>query len=250
VIPATPLELVPAIDILGGKVVRLRQGKYDQVTVYGEDPAAQAREFAAAGARRIHIVDLDGARDGAPGNLGVIERIVQDVGTAVQVGGGVRTHESIQRWRDVGVSRVVLGTKAAVDAPFLEAAAKAWPGGIIVGVDAKDGEVMVRGWTEGAGIRATDLAQQADGLGVAALLFTNVSHDGTGEGPDVDGTSALQGLVRATVIASGGIGAVSHLVALQRAGVREAVCGRALYDGAFTYAEARTALKEACSPSA
>lgn len=232
------MELIPAIDILGGKVVRLHQGRYDAVTVYADDAGAMAEQFEAAGARRLHVVDLDGARDGKPGNVPSIERILARTRLAVQVGGGIRTAESAERWLDAGAARVVLGTAAIKNPELPRGLASRRPGSVIIAIDARDGEVKVEGWLEGTGTLATDLAATVDGWGVDGILYTNIERDGTREGPDVESTAALQRGVRATVIASGGIGELAHLRALHAAGVRAAVCGRALYSGAFTLAEA------------
>lgn len=232
------MELIPAIDILGGKVVRLHQGRYDEVTVYSDDPAAMAVKFEEAGGKRLHVVDLDGAKDGTPGNVGAIEQILARTRLAVQVGGGIRSEASARRWLDAGASRVVLGTAAIKNPELPRTLAAAAPGSVVIAIDARDGEVKVEGWLEGSGVLATDLARTVDSWGVAAILFTNIERDGTREGPDVAATAALQASVSATVIASGGIGSLDHLRALHAAGVRSAVCGKALYSGAFTLAEA------------
>jgi phosphoribosylformimino-5-aminoimidazole carboxamide ribotide isomerase len=239
------MDLIPAVDILEGKVVRLQQGDYQRVTVYDDDPAAAAARFADAGATRLHVVDLDGARDGRPGNVAAIERILSRTPLAVQVGGGVRDRSAAERWLEAGAARVVLGTAAVKDPELVEALCQSHPGAVIIAIDARGGEVAVEGWLEGSGRRAEDLARQVDGWGAGAILFTNIDRDGMRTGPDVEGTAALQGLVKATVIASGGIGALDHLRALARAGVREAVCGRALYSGAFTLEEAFRTCAEA-----
>jgi phosphoribosylformimino-5-aminoimidazole carboxamide ribotide isomerase len=232
------MELIPAIDVLGGQVVRLHQGRYDAATVYGDDPAAWARRFHEAGATRLHVVDLDGARDGRPGNVAVIERILAAAPLRVQVGGGIRTRESAERWFDAGVARVVLGTAAVREPSLVRDLAAARPDGVVVAIDAQAGEVKVEGWLEGTGVQAAALAREVDAWGVAAVLFTAIERDGTSVGPDVAATAALQQSLRATVIASGGIGALAHLAALRDAGVRASVCGRALYSGAFTLTEA------------
>jgi len=232
------MELIPAIDVLGGQVVRLHQGRYDAATVYGDDPSAWARRFHEAGATRLHVVDLDGARDGRPGNVAVIERILAAAPLRVQVGGGIRTRESAERWFEAGVARVVLGTAAVRDPALVRDLAASKPDGVVVAIDAQAGEVKVEGWLEGTGVQAPALAREVDAWGVAAVLFTAIERDGTSVGPDVAATAALQQGLRATVIASGGIGALAHLAALRDAGVRASVCGRALYSGAFTLAEA------------
>lgn len=233
------MELIPAIDLLEGKVVRLHQGDYAKVTVYSDDPAGQAKQFAELGATRLHVVDLDGARSGKPGNRATIERILAAApGLKVQIGGGIRTREIAEQWYAAGAARVVLGTVAIKDPALAEALCRARPDGVVVALDAKDGMIAVEGWLETTGKPVHEVAQQVDGWGAAAILFTDIARDGTREGPAVDATAALQKSVRATVIASGGIGALADLSALRAAGVRSAVCGRALYSGAFALADA------------
>lgn len=232
------MELIPAIDILDGKVVRLRRGRYDEVTIFADDPAEPARRFHEAGAARLHVVDLDGARDGRPGNVRAIERILAAVPIEVQVGGGIRDAASAERWLAAGAQRVVLGTAAVRSPELVRALAEKHSSAVVVAVDARAGKVMIEGWTEGSGRDALDVAREADARGVIAVLYTNIERDGTREGPDVEGTIALQREVGATVIASGGIGTLDHLRALASAGVRATVCGRALYDGAFTIEDA------------
>ncbi len=237
------MELIPAIDLLGGRVVRLERGDYDAVTVYAEDPVAQARAFAAAGAARVHVVDLDGARDGAPGHLEVMRRIVAEVPVAVQVGGGVRDRASAERWIEAGADRVVLGTVAVRDPALAASLAADHPGRVVIAIDARGEQVAIEGWREGTSRQVEELARAADGWGAAAVLYTDIARDGTGAGPAVERTARLQGAIGATVIASGGIGALAHLEALAAAGVRAAVCGRALYEGAFTLEAALAAAR-------
>lgn len=232
------MELIPAIDLLGGKVVRLTRGRYDQVTVYSERPVEQARVFYDAGARRLHVVDLDGARDGKPKNLAVIEAILRAVPVRIQVGGGIRDREIAKRWFEVGAERVVLGTAAVKQPEFVQQLSAEHPGGVVVAVDERDGQVAVEGWLETSGIDAKTLAERVDGWGVAAVLHTVIARDGTREGPDIDATLALQSTVKATVIASGGIGELAHIRELAARGVRAAVCGRALLSGAFSLPDA------------
>jgi phosphoribosylformimino-5-aminoimidazole carboxamide ribotide isomerase len=227
------LELIPAIDLLGGKLVRLHKGDYAAVTVYSDDPSGQAAQFFRQGATRLHVVDLDGARDGRPGNVAAIEAIVAAAPLRVQVGGGIRDARAAERWLQAGVERVVLGTAAVKSPDVVQRLCAAYPGRVIVAVDERDGEVAVEGWLEGSGRSAHDLARSVDDWGAAAILHTVIDRDGTREGPDVAATAALQRRVRATVIASGGIGRLEHIEALAAAGVRAAVCGRALYSGAF-----------------
>jgi phosphoribosylformimino-5-aminoimidazole carboxamide ribotide isomerase len=224
--------------LLDGKVVRLQRGRYDQVTVYSGRPVEQAAVFASAGATRLHIVDLDGARDGEPRNLGIIEAILRAVPVRIQVGGGIRNEVVARSWLQAGAERVVLGTAAVKDPAFVQKLCAEFPGAVVVAVDERDGEVAVEGWLEASGRRTSDLAREVDGWGAAALLHTVISRDGTREGPDIDATLALQAEVRATVIASGGIGELAHIRALAARGVRAAVCGRALLSGAFSIPEA------------
>jgi phosphoribosylformimino-5-aminoimidazole carboxamide ribotide isomerase len=232
------MELIPAIDLLGGKVVRLHQGKYDEVTVYSDDPASMAAEFEAHGARRLHVVDLDGARSGKPGNVSAIQSILAQTKLEVQVGGGVRTAEIAMRWLDAGARRVVMGTAAIKNPALPKSLCADREGSVIIAIDARGGEVAVEGWLEASGRKAEDLAREVDTWGVFGILFTNIDRDGTRVGPDVEGTAALQSLVGVTVIASGGIGSLEHLAALKAAGVRATVCGKALYSGAFTLEQA------------
>jgi phosphoribosylformimino-5-aminoimidazole carboxamide ribotide isomerase len=228
------MELIPAIDLLGGKVVRLTRGRYDQVTVYSERPVEQARIFYDAGARRIHIVDLDGAREGEPKNLAVIEAMLRAVPVGIQIGGGIRNQAMAERWFNAGAERVVLGTAAIKTPDLVQSLCQKHPTGVVVAVDERDGEVAIEGWLEGTGVSSAELARRVDGWGAAAVLHTMIARDGTREGPDIESTIALQAIVKATVIASGGIGDLGHIRSLAERGVRAAVCGRALLSGAFS----------------
>jgi phosphoribosylformimino-5-aminoimidazole carboxamide ribotide isomerase len=238
------VELIPSIDLLAGKVVRLHKGNYAAVTIYSDDPPAQARRFHAAGAQRLHVVDLDGARDGKPGNVAVIAAILKATGLRVQVGGGIRDEPSAQRWLDAGVERVVLGTAAVKQPDLVRRLCARNSAGVVVAVDARQGEVAVEGWLEGSGRSVVDLAREVDGWGAAAILHTVIDRDGTNAGPDVAATARLQAAVKTTVIASGGIGSLEHITALAAAGVRAAVCGRALYSGAFSLEQALAAAEQ------
>ncbi|GAB4206371.1 MAG: 1-(5-phosphoribosyl)-5-[(5-phosphoribosylamino) methylideneamino]imidazole-4-carboxamide isomerase [Sandaracinaceae bacterium] len=237
------MELVPAIDLLGGRVVRLRQGDYADVTVYAEDAVAEAARFRDAGAARLHVVDLEGAR-GGPLQLELVERIVRSTSLRVQVGGGIRSAAIARRWLDVGADRVVVGTAVVREPEWVRALAGEVGARVVAALDARDGEVRVGGWLEGTGRPVRYVARECDGWGVGAILFTDIGRDGTGNGPAVEATAALQAELRCDVIASGGIGTLEHLRALARAGVRAAVCGRALYDGAFDYASGVRAIAE------
>ncbi len=239
------MELIPAIDLLDGKVVRLHQGKYDEVTVYDDDPVAMAKRFEDQGAKRLHVVDLEGARRGKPAHVPVIQGILRETKLQVQIGGGVRNEDIAAQWMDAGAARVVLGTVVIKAPDVARAICERYPRGVVMALDARDGKIAVEGWQEQSEQDVTELAQKVDDWGIGAILFTNIHRDGTREGPDVEATAALQSHVDTTVIASGGIGDLGHLLALAAAGVRASVCGRALYSGAFTLSEAFAALEEA-----
>ena len=239
------MELIPAIDLLDGKVVRLHQGKYDQVTVYDDDPVAIAKRFEDQGAQRLHVVDLEGARRGQPAHVAIIQGILRETKLQVQIGGGVRNEDVAAQWMDAGAARVVLGTVVVKEPDVARAICDRYPRGIVMALDARNGKLAVEGWQEQSARDVTELAQEVDRWNIGAILFTNIHKDGTREGPDVEGTAGLQSQVETTVIASGGIGSLDDLRALSAAGVRSSVCGRALYSGAFTLSEAFAALAEA-----
>lgn len=232
--------LIPAIDLLDAKVVRLTRGDYASAEVYSEDPVAIARRFEEEGATHLHVVDLDGARDGRPGNVPVIEAILAATGLSVQVGGGIRDRASARRWLDAGAA-IVLGTAAVSDPELVRGLCATDGERVVVALDARDGHVAIEGWAETSEVRVDALAPQVQAWGAGAVLYTNIARDGTRAGPDVDGTARLQRALEIPVIASGGIGSLAHLTALRDAGVQRAVCGRALYTGAFGLAEALAA---------
>jgi phosphoribosylformimino-5-aminoimidazole carboxamide ribotide isomerase len=236
-------ELYPAIDLRGGRAVRLLRGDYAAETVYSDDPVAVARSFEAAGARWIHVVDLDAARSGEAGNLEYVAAIARSVRCEVETGGGVRSVEAAERLIDAGVARVVIGT-AAVERPELvtELAAR-YPGRVAVGLDARGRQVAVKGWTEATGADLVDLARRFEGQGVAALIVTEIGRDGTMAGPDLDQLGAVLDATAVDVIASGGVGTLDDIRALagvQRGGRSLAgiIVGRAIYEGRFTVEEA------------
>jgi phosphoribosylformimino-5-aminoimidazole carboxamide ribotide isomerase len=239
------VELIPAIDLLDGKVVRLHQGKYDEVTVYDDDPVAMAKRFEDQGAARLHVVDLEGARSGAPAHVALIQGILRETSLQVQIGGGVRNETVAAQWMEAGAARVVLGTVVVKEPDVARAICERYPEGVVMALDARDGKIAVEGWQEQSSQDVVELANKVDDWNIGAILFTNIHKDGTREGPDVEGTAGLQSQVATTVIASGGIGTLDDLRALSAAGVRAAVCGRALYSGAFTLSEAFAALEEA-----
>ncbi|WP_375285857.1 1-(5-phosphoribosyl)-5-[(5-phosphoribosylamino)methylideneamino]imidazole-4-carboxamide isomerase [Sphingomonas sp.] len=228
------LIVFPAIDLKAGQVVRLSEGDMDRATVYGEDPAAQARLFADQGAGFLHVVDLDGAFAGESRNGEAVRAILEAFDGHVQLGGGIRTRESVERWFDLGVSRVVIGTAALEDPQFVRDMARAFPGGIVVAVDARDGFVATKGWADVSDVEVVDLARRFEDAGVAALLFTDVGRDGLLKGCNVPATVDLARAVDVPVIASGGVAGIAdiHMLALHaRDGIEGVITGRALYDG-------------------
>jgi phosphoribosylformimino-5-aminoimidazole carboxamide ribotide isomerase len=244
------LTLYPAIDVRAGRAVRLTRGDFAAETVYADDPVAVARSFAAAGAHWIHVVDLDAARTGEPANLAVVEAIAAAVPCLVQAGGGVRSLEAAGALLLAGAARVVVGT-AAVERPTLvEDLCVTHPGRIAVGLDARGRDLAVEGWSAATGRDLLELATELAAVGVAALIVTEISRDGTMAGPDQDQLAAVLGATTVPVIASGGVGSLADLAALARleAGGRRlagAVVGRALYEGRFTLGEALAAVAEA-----
>ena len=235
------LIIFPAIDLKAGQVVRLAEGDMARATVYGDDPAAQAEAFAEAGADHLHVVDLDGAFAGESVNGGAVASILQAFHGHVQLGGGIRNRDSIERWLDLGVDRVVIGT-AALDHPALVIqAARDNPGRIVVAVDARDGMVATRGWADVSTVTVVDLARRFEDAGVAALLFTDVGRDGMLKGCNVEATVALARAVSIPVIASGGVTDIRDIEALTACvdeGVEGVITGRALYDGRLDLGEA------------
>jgi phosphoribosylformimino-5-aminoimidazole carboxamide ribotide isomerase len=231
----------PAIDLKDGQCVRLYQGDMDQATVFGDDPAAQARQFAEAGARWLHVVDLNGAVSGRPVNEDAVMGILDALQIPVQLGGGIRDRETIDFWLGRGVRRVILGTVAVRDPDLVKQACKDHPGRVAVGIDARDGFVAVEGWTEVSEISALDLARKFEDCGVAAIIYTDIARDGAMEGPNIEVTVELAGAVSVPVIASGGVSSMADLEALKGAGdglLEGVISGRALYDGRIDLAEA------------
>jgi phosphoribosylformimino-5-aminoimidazole carboxamide ribotide isomerase len=237
--------LLPAVDIRDGRAVRLRQGHFDQETVYADDPLAAARSFVEAGARFLHVVDLDGARDGEPVNLHHVERITAELHVPVQLGGGLRSIASIRRALAAGAARVVLGTAAFTDPELLDEALSAFTSRILVGVDVREGKVSVAGWTRATQVRGEDAIRRMQQRGATRFVYTNVDRDGMLKGPDLDEVRRVSEAVRGRFLYSGGIGSVAHLEALRQlrlvnlAGV---ISGKALYEGRFGVSEGQAAL--------
>jgi phosphoribosylformimino-5-aminoimidazole carboxamide ribotide isomerase len=233
--------LHPAIDLRGGRCVRLVEGDFARETVYGEDPAAMARRWEAGGARWLHVVDLDGAQAGWPVQAEVVRAICDAVAIPVQVGGGLRTAAAVDAVFAAGAARAVVGTVAVRDPGLFASICGSHPGRVALGLDARDGSVRVAGWLEGEAVRAVDLATRARELGAAAIVYTDIGRDGTERGPDVDGTRAVARAAGVPVIASGGVGTLEHLRnvrALAGDGVCGVIVGRALYTGAVDLADA------------
>lgn len=242
------MYLLPAIDILGGKAVRLAKGDYSQVTVYNDDPVAQAYAFAEAGAEWVHVVDLDGARTGVPENAAIVERIVRETSLKVEIGGGVRTLETLERLAGIGAARMVLGT-ALVNDPDLARAAVKLVGGdrLTAGIDAKDGEVAVSGWIEGSGVAATDLAAAMAQAGFVHLVYTDIARDGMQTGLDPQAYARMAEAFGRPVVASGGVASAADIRALASvaSSIEGVITGRAIYEGTLTVADGVAACKEA-----
>jgi phosphoribosylformimino-5-aminoimidazole carboxamide ribotide isomerase len=235
------LIVFPAIDLKGGQVVRLAEGDMDRATVYGDDPAAQAMLFAEAGAEHLHVVDLDGAFAGRAVNGDAVASIVEAFPGYVQVGGGIRTMAAVEGWFDRGVARIVIGTAALTDPQLVRDAATAFPGGIVVGVDARDGFVATQGWADVSDVSVLDMARRFEDAGVAALHFTDVGRDGMLKGCNVQATVDLARATDIPVIASGGVAGIADIRMLSlfaKDGIEGVITGRALYDGRLDLAAA------------
>jgi phosphoribosylformimino-5-aminoimidazole carboxamide ribotide isomerase len=231
--------LYPAIDLKDGHCVRLLKGDMDKATVFGDDPAAQARSFVEAGCEWLHLVDLNGAFAGAPVNGAAVEAILSAVDVPVQLGGGIRSLETIEMWLSKGVARVILGTVAVENPDLVREAAALFPGKVAVGLDARNGKVATRGWAEETDIMVTDLATRLEDAGIAAIIYTDIDRDGAMQGPNVTATAALARATSIPVIASGGVSSLKDIEALRDAeGIAGVISGRALYDGAIDLAEA------------
>ena len=231
--------LYPAIDLKDGQCVRLLKGEMSEATVFNDDPGAQAAAFEAAGAEWLHLVDLNGAFAGRPVNADAVEAILSRVTIPAQLGGGIRDMATIEGWLAKGLSRVILGTVAVEDPALVRDAARAFPGQVAVGLDARNGRVATRGWADETDVQVTDLARAFEDAGIAAIIYTDIDRDGAMQGPNIPATEALARAVSVPVIASGGVSSMDDLRRLQATGViAGAISGRALYDGAIDLCEA------------
>lgn len=237
--------LYPAIDLKDGQAVRLLRGDMDKSTVFNDDPAAQAMEFVTAGCDWLHLVDLNGAFAGAPVNAAAVDAILAQCDVPVQLGGGIRDMATIERWLDKGLQRVILGTVAVENPDLVRMAARAFPGHVAVGIDARNGRVATKGWAEETDVMVTDLARSFEDAGVAAIIYTDINRDGAMQGPNIAATADLARAVSIPVIASGGVSSLTDLIALRDCGaaLNGAISGRALYDGALDLKAALAALK-------
>ena len=238
--------LYPAIDLKDGVCVRMRRGEMDAATVFNDDPASQAKQFADAGCEWIHVVDLNGAFAGKPVNAAAVDSILATVDVPVQLGGGIRTLDTATDWLDRGVRRIVLGTAAVKDPEMVLEACRRWPGQVAVGIDARGGFVAVEGWAEQSTLSVYDLARRFEDAGVAAIVYTDIDRDGMMQGVNVDAMATLAEMTAIPVIASGGIASLNDLRALRaRGGIAGAISGRALYDGRLDIGAALAELRAA-----
>lgn len=238
------MHIIPAIDIKDGRCVRLYQGKYEEVTVFDHDPVAVARRWEQLGAQRIHVVDLDGAKAGRPVNAQIVFAIVRAVNIPVQLGGGLRDQGAVDAALNLGVDRAILGTAALRDPQLIARLVEKYGERIVVGVDARDGLVAAQGWTETSHVRTEELVQRMSQMGVRTVIYTDISRDGTLEGPNVDAVAELVQLNGPEIIASGGVARLEDLVALAGTGAAGVIVGKALYSGAFDLPQALSAVKE------
>lgn len=239
------MNILPAIDLLGGKAVRLVKGDYDKVTVYSDTPLKVAKYFEEQGARFLHIVDLDGARDGTTANFDTIRTIVENTSLSVEVGGGIRDLERVKRYVDLGVDRIILGTAALEDEAFLKEALALYGEKIVVGVDIRDGMVAVKGWLEISDVSCFDFCEKLEGLGVKTVICTDISKDGMMSGTNVDLYRELSEKFNVRLIASGGVSSLEDVERLCAMGLFGAIVGKAIYTGAVSLGEALACAKEA-----
>ncbi len=235
--------VIPAVDIRGGRCVRLVQGRLDSETVYFDRPADAAMRWAAQGAELIHVVDLDGAFEGRPGNFEAIASIVREVPTPIEVGGGIRSDATAARYLGAGIARVILGSRALAEPDWVARLCERFPGRIAVGIDARDGRVAVQGWAKKTAVDALAFARQVDAMGLRAIVFTDVATDGAMAGPNLAALRRMVEAVRTPVIASGGISSVDDIRQVAAIGVEGMIIGKALFTGALTLADAIAAAR-------
>jgi phosphoribosylformimino-5-aminoimidazole carboxamide ribotide isomerase len=233
------MQVIPAIDLRGGRCVRLQQGDYARETVFGDDPAAMAAKWESEGASRIHLVDLDGAKEGRPVNVEAVKAILARVKVPCQLGGGVRDEATIDAWLGAGLDRVIVGTRALQDPPWFRSMVEKYPGRLTLGLDARDGRVATGGWLDVSEVDAATLALQFDDLPLASVIYTDIARDGMLEGPNLETTGALALALKTPVTASGGVGRLEDLARLAELPVEAVIVGRALYEGRFRLSEAR-----------
>ena len=235
------MQIWPAIDLRGGKCVCLRQGDYGRETVYGDDPAAMAKKFVSEGAEFLHLVDLDGARDGSNANLAAVQAIVKAAGIPCELGGGIRDDGIIEKMLSIGLSRLVVGTRALKEPDWFRAACRTFPGKLALGIDAKNGRVATDGWLETSETTAIDLARLFESEPLAAIIYTDISRDGMLQGPNLAAMSEMKAAVKIPVIASGGVTTAKDVLDLARIGLDGCIIGRALYEGTLTLKESLAA---------
>jgi phosphoribosylformimino-5-aminoimidazole carboxamide ribotide isomerase len=242
------MQVIPAIDLRGGCCVRLRQGDYDQETVFSDDPAAMAAHWENEGAGRIHLVDLDGARAGRPVNEQAVVAILKQVQVPCQLGGGIRDEAAIAAWLEAGLDRVIVGTQALKDPAWFRRMVESYPGRLVLGLDAREGRVATGGWLEVSSVEAAELAVQFDDLPLAGVVYTDIARDGMLAGPNLDATRALAERLKIPVIASGGVGTLEDLERLAALPIVACIVGRALYDGRFQFRDARKRAGDLSAP--
>ncbi len=235
--------IFPAIDLRDGQVVRLVEGDYDRMTVYGSDPLAVAKAYRAAGAEYLHVVDLDAAKDGEQKNLAVIQKLAAESGLKLEVGGGVRDEASAKRYLDAGVSRVILGSAAIENPQLMETLAKQYPGKVAAGVDARNGFVAIHGWKTVTDIIAYDFVESLPGRGIGTVIYTDISRDGKLQGPNIEAYQRLSQIKHLDIVASGGVSSAADISALAKLNLYAAIIGKALYDGRITLVQALQAAK-------
>jgi phosphoribosylformimino-5-aminoimidazole carboxamide ribotide isomerase len=240
------MQVWPAIDLRGGKCVRLRQGDYQQETVFAQDPTAVARQFADQGARHLHIVDLEGAREGLPVNLPSVQAILDEVDIECELGGGIRDEQSVSEILNFGLSRLVIGTSALTDPEWFRAACRQYPGKLVLGIDARDGWAATDGWLNTSNVSAIDLAKQFASEPLAAIIYTDIATDGMMRGPNIPAMVQMQTAVDVPVVASGGVTTIDDVTRLAAAGLAGCIIGRALYEGTLALQDAIRAAQGAC----